>query len=220
MNAVTQVDLLRHGEPQGGSRYRGQKDDPLTERGWQQMREAVGDHVAWDAIVSSPLRRCQAFAQWLADARGIPLSFEERFKEVGFGSWEGMTKDEIEAQAPGTVAAFYRDPLHERPAGAEPLQEFCDRVLSAWASLLTTHAGRRVLLVTHAGVMRMVIGGVLAAPLDRAYRIHVPYAGVSRVAVHGRGVEARAQLLFHAGSLHAPDHSAAERASKMGGETG
>ena len=36
---VTRIDLIRHGEPVGGRRYRGQIDDPLSEKGWKQMRE-------------------------------------------------------------------------------------------------------------------------------------------------------------------------------------
>jgi len=65
----TQIDLLRHGEPVGGRRYRGQTDDPLSEKGWQQMRAAVLDVQGWDVIYSSPLRRCAEFAQELSRRR-------------------------------------------------------------------------------------------------------------------------------------------------------
>jgi len=41
---ITTLDLMRHGEPVGGRRYRGQMDDPLSEKGWAQMRNAVGNH--------------------------------------------------------------------------------------------------------------------------------------------------------------------------------
>lgn len=215
MADLTQVDLLRHGEPEGGSKYRGQSDDPLSERGWAQMRQAVGDTVTWDVIVSSPLRRCLAFAQWLADARGVPLQVEERLKEVGFGSWEGRTRAELEAQDPGSVARFYADPVGCRPDGAEPLAEFRARILAGWQAVVRQHAGKRLLVVAHAGVIRMVVGSVLEAPLQSAYRLHVPYAGVTRITVRD-GEPAPMQLLFHAGSLHAPDHSAAERAAKSG----
>ena len=216
MSPMTQIDLLRHGEPEGGSKYRGQSDDPLNDRGWQQMRDALGSAASWDVVVSSPLQRCLAFARELAAERGLALEVEDRLKEVGFGSWEGCTKDEIEARAPGSVARFYDDPLRCRPEGAEPLAAFRDRVLEGWEALLGRHAGLRVLLVTHAGVIRMVVGSVLAAPLERAYRIHVPYAGVTRIAVRGGDRNSQAQLLFHAGSLRTPDHSAAERAGEFG----
>lgn len=211
--SATQVDLLRHGEPEGGSKYRGQSDDPLSPRGWQQMRDAVGSVKHWDVVVSSPLARCLAFAQVLADEHDLPLHVDERLKEVCFGVWEGRTKKEVEASAPGTVARFYRDPVGNRPEGAEPLTAFRDRVMAGWEALLERHAGARVLLVTHAGVIRMVVGGVLGAPLARAYRIQVPYAGVTRVLVREGDWP---QLLFHAGTVHLPDHSAAERAAKQG----
>ena len=57
----THVDLLRHGEVEGGERYRGSTDDALSARGWEQMRAAVGDACAWTGIVSSPLKRCAEF---------------------------------------------------------------------------------------------------------------------------------------------------------------
>lgn len=213
MTDATLIDLLRHGEPEGGSKYRGQSDDPLSARGWQQMRAAVGEAPLWDVVVSSPLQRCLAFAQALADERGLPLHVEERLKEVGFGVWEGRTKQEVEASDPGSVARFYRDPVGNRPEGAEPLEAFRDRVLAGWDAVLQRHAGLRVLVVAHAGVIRMVVGGVLAAPLERAYRIQVPFAGMTRIQVREHDWP---QLLFHAGSVHTPDHSAAERAAKQG----
>ena len=60
MHEETLIDLLRHGEPEGGRAYRGHSiDDPLSETGWQQMWAAVGYHKPWEQIVSSPLQRCQ-----------------------------------------------------------------------------------------------------------------------------------------------------------------
>jgi alpha-ribazole phosphatase len=52
------LDFMRHGEPVGGRKYRGQLDDPLSEKGWEQMRAAVGEAWPWTRIVSSPLLRC------------------------------------------------------------------------------------------------------------------------------------------------------------------
>ena len=63
-NRDTWVDLLRHGEPVGGSRYRGQVDDALSEKGWQQMWQAVAGRGDWQQIITSPLQRCQAFIEF------------------------------------------------------------------------------------------------------------------------------------------------------------
>jgi alpha-ribazole phosphatase/probable phosphoglycerate mutase len=96
---TTTLDLMRHGEPVGGRRYRGQIDDPLSEKGWAQMHAAVGDAAPWTRIVSSPLLRCRAFAETLSDRHGLPLALDDRLKEVGFGDWEGKSAAEIEQDA-------------------------------------------------------------------------------------------------------------------------
>ncbi len=197
----TTIDLIRHGEPVGGHRYRGQIDDPLSEKGWVQMREAVGDHCPWDAIVTSPLARCAAFATELAQRHALPLASDPRLKEVGFGAWEGHTAAALEAAEPGVIERFKADPVGRRPAGAEPLEAFRDRVVAAWEDLLADYAGRHVLVVGHAGIIRVVIGEALDAPLAQAYRIEVANAGLSRVQVEHCDGERVCSLVFHGGRL-------------------
>ena len=106
------LDLMRHGEPVGGRKYRGQIDDPLSEKGWAQMQAAVGDAAPWTRIVSSPLLRCRAFAEALAGRHELPLILDDRLREVGFGIWEGKSAAEIELEAPGTLARFKADPAN------------------------------------------------------------------------------------------------------------
>jgi len=198
---TTTIDLMRHGEPVGGRKYRGQLDDPLSEKGWQQMRAAVGEHSPWQHIVSSPLQRCQAFALEMARSQNLPLSFDARFMEVKFGVWEGKTAEQLRAQDPQVIERFKRDPLNQRPQGAERLEDFYARVRAAWFDLLAAHAGKHVLLVCHAGVIRMVLANALNLPLVDTYRIDVPSAGLTRLRVQGAGEEASHQLLFHHGAL-------------------
>jgi alpha-ribazole phosphatase/probable phosphoglycerate mutase len=177
----TLIDLLRHGEPVGGSRFRGQRDDPLSERGWQQMRDAVAGRPPWQQVVSSPLRRCHDFAEALCAQHGMPLLIEPRFAEVGFGVWEGRTRGELDAEDPGQVDRFLGDPVNRRPAGAEPLDAFVARVQAAFGELLERHAGQSVLVVAHAGVIRAVLATVLDMPPAAMYRIHVANAGITRL---------------------------------------
>lgn len=190
---MTTLDLMRHGEPVGGRRYRGQVDDPLSEKGWAQMHAAVGDTVPWTRIVSSPLLRCRAFAETLADHHGLPLALDDRLKEVGFGVWEGKSAAEIEQDAPGTLTRFKADPINARPAGAEPLADFHARVAVGLEALLAQHAGQHVLLVGHAGVTRMALAWALHIPLEHAYRIEVTPASLTRLHCEG----GRASLIFH-----------------------
>jgi len=193
---TTTLDLMRHGEPVGGRRYRGQIDDPLSEKGWAQMQTAVGESLPWTRIVSSPLLRCRAFAETLADRHGLPLTLDERLMEVGFGEWEGKSAAEIEQAAPGTLARFKADPVNARPAGAEPLADFHARVAAGLADLLAQHAGQHVLLVGHAGVIRMAFAWALHIPLEHAYRIEVASAGLTRLRFDG----SHASLIFHGGN--------------------
>lgn len=198
---ITTVDLLRHGEPVGGRKYRGQIDDPLSDKGWQQMRAAVGEHKPWQHIVSSPLLRCSAFATELAQQHDLPLSTDARFMEVQFGEWEGKTADQLRAADPDVIGRFKRDPINQRPAGAERLEDFSVRVRAAWHDLLLDQAGKHVLLVCHAGVIRMVLAHALNLPLASTYRIDVPSAGLTRIKIQGTGDDAQHQLLFHHGQL-------------------
>ena len=198
MGASTLVDLMRHGEPVGGRRYRGQIDDPLSEKGWAQMWAAVGEAAPWQAIVSSPLQRCAAFADALAKRHDLPLHFDPRLMEVGFGAWEGHTADELRQADPEQLTRFYHDPVRHRPPGAEPLADFVARVGQAFADVLATHAGRHVLVVCHAGVIRAVVAQVLQAPLSALYRLQVDSAGLTRIRADA---EKPPTLLFHGGRL-------------------
>ncbi len=188
------LDFIRHGEPEGGRRYRGSRiDDPLSERGWQQMWQAVGTRCHWDLVVSSPLQRCLAFAQAVGERHVLPVQVEPTFQEVGFGRWEGLTPEEVRQQDPEGHAAFYRDPVRCRPEGAEDLLHFGQRVAKGYQRLVKEAADRRVLVVAHAGVIRAALGHVLQAPAAAWYRVKVDNAGISRF-LHQEG---RDQLLFH-----------------------
>lgn len=198
---TTLVDLLRHGEPVGGKRYRGQLDDPLSELGWREMRDAVGSDCPWDVIVTSPLVRCAAFARELAGRHGRPLVSEPRLKEIGFGAWEGRTAAELLSEDPERLRRFWSDPVRHTPPGAEPLAAFRDRVVAAWEDLLARHEGARLLIVCHAGVIRMLVRHALDMPLERLFRIHVPSASLTRLAVERNGTSAQPRLLSHAGRL-------------------
>jgi broad specificity phosphatase PhoE len=181
----TTIDFIRHGEPVGGRRYRGHAiDDPLSEKGWAQMWSAV-EGGQWQQVLTSPLLRCQEFAQALATRQAIPVALEQRLQEVGFGSWEGQRPEEIEQQKPQEYTAFYADPINQRPAGAEPWEAFSQRVVAAFEDLQQRYAGQRLLVVTHAGVIRAVLAHVLQASARAAYGIKVANAGLTRFQCQG-----------------------------------
>ena len=190
----TIIDLIRHGEPVGGRAYRGNNiDDPLSETGWQQMWDAIGRQAPWDHIITSPLKRCYAFAEAIMDTHNIPFTIEDNFKEVGFGNWEGKTPDEIRAENPGEYEDFYQDPVNKRPEGAEPLNDFISRVNTAFDKAIELYPGKHILIVAHAGVNRAIIANALHTAPIGLYRINVKNAGISRLKHNELGTH----LLYH-----------------------
>lgn len=179
------IDLIRHGEPEGGRRYRGATDDPLTAEGWRQMEAAVTNGPSWQRIHTSPLRRCADFARALGERLGVPVHEDARLQELGYGVWEGLTPEEIRQRDPGQLTRFFNDPLAHRPAGAEPLADFQRRVLAGWDDILRTSASEQALLIAHAGTLRAVLGHVLGMPLPNMFRINIGYA--ARIRIRGEG---------------------------------
>ncbi|MDH5632309.1 MAG: histidine phosphatase family protein [Gammaproteobacteria bacterium] len=178
----TVIDLIRHGEPVGGRAYRGHGvDDPLSEKGWQQMWSAVGETYSWQKLFTSPMSRCREFAEALARRTGAIVIVDDRLKEIGFGAWEGRTPEQIQATDPDEYAGFYRDPVNNRPEGAEPLQGFRSRVVDAYENILADSDAGRILVVTHAGVIRALMTHVLQAPEAAMYRIKVTNASITRI---------------------------------------
>ncbi len=182
--STTWVDLIRHGEPEGGPMFRGSQDDPLSELGWQQMRATVGTEDRWDAVVTSPMLRCVNFAQTYADQHHLPLYTDNRLRELNFGQWEGKTAATIMANEREALSRFWSDPEQFPPPGGEPIPDFYRRVQQAWQHWTTELDGQRLLIVCHGGVVRMILAEILGVPMSRAFSaIAVPYACRSQVQI-------------------------------------
>lgn len=167
------------------------------------MRAAVGDHGEWDVIYTSPLRRCADFAHELSGILALPIEMDARLMEIGFGAWEGKTADELRSADPGCVERFWMDPVAHRPEGAEAIDDFRSRVESACRDILAAHPGKRVLVVGHAGISRMMICLALGCPPQHMFRIQVENAGVTRLHFRNVGANRLPLLVSHGKSLTA-----------------
>jgi len=179
----THIDLLRHGETLAGSVYLGRTNAPLTEHGYRQMAEALPDTPRYHAVLSSPLVRCAVFAQDYAQRHGLPLHYDARFQEMDFGAWDGRSAAEIAAADMGALENFWRDPVACPPPQAELLLSFQARVLAAWQELPARFPGQHVLLVTHGGVMRIILCHLQQRPLAELLSLSVPHAALHRIEV-------------------------------------
>lgn len=171
------ITVLRHGECEGRNAvFRGRTDDPLSAKGWEQMR-GVGAHLPpFDSISTSPLRRCREFAAEFAAARGLPLRVEEGFRERDFGAWECLSADEVAARFP-TQGDPRKNPYGNAPEGGEAYTDFCVRVEAVWAAWTSQLAPGSHLLVAHAGIMRALLVHLLGLPPQNLYRFNLPNAG-------------------------------------------
>ena len=188
------VDLLRHGELEGGVKYRGMVDDPLTVAGraamdgvWNEVKSEV------DLIISSPLSRCfSPAAEWAKEA-GIKCLSDSRIAEMHYGDWEGLTSEEIMARYPGELEKWRADPESVQVPNGESVLQLQERIVAFWSDICAAYDDKHLLLVAHSGSLRMLITHLLNAPIITTRHMQMPYACWSRIAYeHGSS-----QLLFH-----------------------
>lgn len=178
------LGLLRHGEVEGGPRFRGTLDDQLTPEGLAQMWSALDGSPGWDRVYTSPLARCASFADAFARRHNLPLEREKRLREIHFGEWEGRSAAEIHAGDPDRLGRFWHDPERHPPPGGETLAAFRARVLEAWFEILQRHDGRRILIVSHGGVIRILLCHLLHRPAGDLLEIEVAYASLQVLQVN------------------------------------
>jgi alpha-ribazole phosphatase len=181
------LDLLRHGETELGGGLRGSLDDALTEKGWMQMRAAVVEGGPWDRIVSSPLQRCARFAAELGEQLNLSVHLDKYLQELHFGAWEGQSAAALMETDAEALGLFWADPYSFTPPQSEPVSDFSSRVLSAVARLHSTYAGERVLLVSHGGVMRLLLAQARGLPREQLLNVEVAHGALFALTVAADG---------------------------------
>jgi alpha-ribazole phosphatase len=181
------LDLLRHGETELGGGLRGSLDDALTDAGWQQMRAAVVEAGPWDRIVASPLQRCARFAEELSARLSLPLQLDVDLQELHFGDWEGIgTAQLMETDAEG-LGRFWENPYTFTPPNGEPVLAFSERVLGAVRRIQSAHDGERILLISHGGVMRLLLAQARGLPREQLLQVVVGHGGLFSLNVAADG---------------------------------
>jgi len=200
---------------------RGRVNPVLTQTGWQQMRNAAAldeQHTpspgtpAWTHIITSPLLRCREFAERSAASAGLSAAIIDDWQEIDYGDWDGMPAAEWRKVAADQFRAFREDITALAPPNGESFIQFRDRVLSAWNRLAEFDHGSHLLVVTHGGVLRVVLPHVLGMPANRSFPLHIPFACYSRVQLEvedagqeegdGKHRKLHASLVFHNGAEH------------------
>ncbi|MDP3013248.1 MAG: alpha-ribazole phosphatase [Candidatus Subteraquimicrobiales bacterium] len=162
---MTKVFLIRHGETEWNvkGKYLGLTDLPLTEKGETQAK-ALAKYLEDEPIsflYCSNLERAKSTAKAVAEAKGLEIIIKPGLNEVDFGEWEGLTYTEIKAKYGNLID----DWLNNTPKVAIPEGEswslFESRVVKTFSSIVSRNNGQTVAVVTHGGVIKVILSRVL-----------------------------------------------------------
>ena len=161
---VPRLVVWRHGRTAWNAtgRFQGQLDPPLDGEGRAQATRTAPHLVAGlgggsAVVVSSDLVRAADTAAALTALLGVPLRLDERLREHGLGSWEGLTRDEVADRHPEQYADWLAGrPVHGR--GGEQNAAVVARALAALADLPAVDVA---VVVTHGGTAGRLIEALL-----------------------------------------------------------
>ena len=170
---MTTILLARHGETDWNrdNRFQGHADPPLNEKGRAQAADLsaalAGEQFA--AIYSSPLHRALETAKIVAAPHGLEPVSVDGLREVDVGSWQGLTRAEIEQRYPEQFTRW----LDHGPGwdDGESYDEMGRRAVAALLGLARAHDGSRILAVTHGGPIRAAFAFADGATHAEARRV-------------------------------------------------
>jgi probable phosphoglycerate mutase len=181
--------LIRHAEVDEAMQKRifGRLDVELSDAGRERAERLAGTLAAEPiaAVYSSPLRRALDTAAPLTRELGLEPIVVDDLRELDFGDLEGLTLAEIEERFPDVVA-WMTAPAAVAFPGGESVAALQERTVRAVRGIAELHAGETVAVFAHAVVIRAVLAGALAMPLDAMFRLDPSHGGISVVEWHDR----------------------------------
>ena len=173
------ITLVRHGEVEEAYHrcYNGHNDIALSTRGKDEATQLAKtlSSMPFDAIYSSDLKRCQETVQPIISHFPFPIPHfpSPALREKSWGKHEGMTFDAIVQQD----ALVYKDFLQWINAlDGEPYYAYIERVNTFFTQTLQQTGHNNVLVITHAGVIRVLMHILQNISLEKAFSIDFPYS--------------------------------------------
>ncbi|MEW5922083.1 MAG: histidine phosphatase family protein [Bacillota bacterium] len=179
---MQKVYLIRHGETEWNRqlRYQGQRDISLNEEGRRQAM-LIADYLSQEnieAVFSSPLLRARETAAQIAAKHGLGIHLEECLLEIDFGEWEGRLYTDFEEEQRLIAERWFINPESVSIPGGELYPAFRERVLAGYQRILHGNNKSKV-LVTHAGVIRVIVSAVLEMPANILARLRLSPASLT-----------------------------------------
>ncbi len=172
-------------------------DPELTSEGLEMAQAFVNAYhdVDWRAVYSSSLRRSITTAQPLCHALGIDLQVRAELNEIGYGRWEGLTKEQVDREFHDEYIGWLADPAWNAPTGGELAIVISRRALQVAEEIRQKFTDGNILLVSHKATIRIVLCSLLGIDVGSfRYRLGCPVGSVSIVefTVNGPMVKALA----------------------------
>lgn len=137
---------------------------------------AIDDYI----VYSSPLIRCRQLAQHLSD--GATITFDDRLKEIDFGLWENETWDSIKKE---DLNNWMNDFVNTGAPNGESFITLHKRVVNFIEELLLNHSeDKKIILVSHAGVIRSMLAYLLAMPLTHAFKLPINFGSITKMKIY------------------------------------
>ncbi|CAN7271711.1 histidine phosphatase family protein [Variovorax sp. LjRoot130] len=205
----TEIILIRHGETDWNRelRFQGHVDVPLNDLGHEQARR-LGLRLAGEPVqhlISSDLMRAQQTAAPAARQLELEILTSAALREQHFGIVEGMRADEIQSLHPRAWEDWlqFRED-HAMPEG-ESARQFHARIIEALSRIAGAHAGQKVLVVTHGGVLDMVWRTARGLGLNGPRQSEIPNAGFNRIRMADAAAPEQIEIVDWADTRHLAD---------------
>jgi probable phosphoglycerate mutase len=181
----TEIIFIRHGETEWNSQQRmqGHSNSDLSSVGQAQI-QALGQwmkNVPFDHIYSSDSLRAKQTAEAITQFSGHELKIDLRLREKNLGVFEGLTSEEARERHPEVFSLFKTAGSKYVIDEGESTQQLQDRALEIVDEIRIKHPKERVLLVTHGGLIRVVMKHSLGLSLETPTRFLIRNTGVFRL---------------------------------------
>ncbi|RLC29234.1 MAG: histidine phosphatase family protein [Deltaproteobacteria bacterium] len=179
--------FVRHGETESNveHRYMGQSDSPLTPMGIAQAR-AVAKRLAKyqvDAIYSSDLGRAAITSRIISRACHLPVTYDKRLRERHAGLLQGQLQADARIKYAKVFAEIARMGAgYAFPGGGESGLQVEERLSCFLDEIRESHTGETVVVITHGGVLRVLLWHILGFPYDAIFRLQCDNTSISSLA--------------------------------------
>lgn len=191
----TKVFLVRHGESvdnASGDRFSGVRNSELTKKGFDQAM-ATGRMLQpekIDRVYTSSMNRTVSTARAIQSLTQGALVIESRLREVDYGDWEGLTRQDVNQRFSEDYSNWKKDPMKYWPTTGENPEDALKRALTFLSDLESTVVAenlRAVVVVTHKSIIRMLLCHLHGYPLSQLREIQVSPGSISEITLERSG---------------------------------